>query len=76
MFNNKALVYLNYQWQHSLQSSIPITKTCKKGEYDIVIFIGNELSQNSCVTCMLQEGNQWNEDELLFTYRPRAYIFN
>ena len=29
-FNNTALIHLNYQWQHSLQSSIPITQTCKK----------------------------------------------
>ena len=28
--NNKALIHLNCQYQHSLQSSIPITKTCKK----------------------------------------------
>ena len=30
MWNNKALIHLNCQYQHSLQSSIPITKTCQK----------------------------------------------
>ena len=33
MFNNKTLIHLNYQWQHSLHVScdpIPITKTYKK----------------------------------------------
>ena len=29
MFINKAFIHLNYQWRHSLQSAIPITK--KKG---------------------------------------------
>ena len=30
MYNKKALIHLNYQWLHSLQSSIPFNKTCKK----------------------------------------------
>ena len=71
MFDNKALIHLNYQWQHSLQSSIPINKTCRK--WDMTLSSQWQWTR-SCVTYMMQEWYQWKEDELLFTHRPQPNI--
>ena len=52
----------------------PNYQNLQKVGYDIVIFNGNGQCTRSCVTYMMQNGYQWKEDELLFTYRPHANV--
>ena len=53
MFNNKALIHLNYQWQYSLQSPIAITKTFKKRD----MTLSSSMAVNS-VMCDIHDARR------------------
>ena len=66
MLNNKALIHLNYQWLHSLQSAIPINKTCKKWDmtlsplmaiYSVMRDICENGTNRKRMSCLLHTGH-------------------
>ena len=73
MFIITSFIHLNYQWQHSLQSAIPITKPCKKCDMTLSSLMAM-YSVMRDIQYMMQEGYLWKENELLFTYRQHENI--
>ena len=77
--SRKEMITWHGMWQ-SLQphycivgneAFIRFTKLAKRGTWHCHL---QWQCTRSCVTYMMQEGYQWKEDELLFTYRPHVNI--
>ena len=76
-FSPRCLLLLIVYVQLSSQTQNPLAVNASFWNTSVlkgVCTIFSVICTQSCVTYLMQEGYQWKEDELLFTYMSHAYI--